>query len=260
VVLSNSGYDSGTTINGGVEDDYGSAVGDHVFNGGTLVASGGGIISSALFDYTGQALIESGGTMISGIANQSGNNQQLNAIIDVINGGTAEFTQIFYNNVMQIASGGTDISATISGSASAAPQQPFGALLVVQSGAVAISDSIEASGKEEVFGVASNTVVSGVGAEIVTSDGGMVIGATVLLNGVLDVFGSGTAIGATIDSGGYENVGNSGIDSGAVVSSGGTFNVLAGGTAFYTHVLAGLSAFSVTPIRAGSPRRYPLTQ
>ena len=169
-----------------------------------LVLSGGeqdvfGTASSTTLLTSGTQVVFSGGTA-SGVL-VSGGHQ------DVY--GSATNTNLVFNGVyaLQIVKSGGSASLTTVGN---------GSFQTVDSGGSAISASVLSGGEQDVFGTASNTVISNGGTEYVFS-GGTASGTVVLGGGTTVVSSGGTELSPVISGGKLE------LAAGAVLSGSVTF-------------------------------------
>jgi serralysin len=229
-VVASGNTNSGTTLNGGTQLDYGTA-------SGTTVNS------------NGVQYVETGGTANSTTVNSGGvQNDYGTASGTTLNGGdqyvhgSASGTVVSTGSIQDILAGGTASSTTIN---SGGAQYDNG---------TASGTTVSGGGIEYVFsgGTESGTTVSGGGAEYVFSGGtstsatlnggdqyvyGSASGTVVSTGSIQDILSGGTASSATINSGGaqYDN----GTASSTTVSGGGIEYVFSGSTASGTTLSGG---------------------
>jgi autotransporter passenger strand-loop-strand repeat protein len=220
-----SGVASETTISsGGTQtiDLYGSAL-------DTVISSGGieilylGAIASGVTVLNGGELVLAGGA-VSGLTLSNGGIE-----IDVAVSSGATVTGVLVSGAIPevILSGGSAIDTDIVSSGDQ----------TVYFGGVAISTTISEA-YQDIYGVASNTIVSGSGAGQYVYSTGVALD-TIVDSGAGQFLYSGTASDTTISSGGYQTLYYGGTASGTVVSNGGDQFIDYEGTATGTVVSAG---------------------
>ena len=231
------GIASGTRVNGGEEDVFGSAVDVVVSGTGVQIVGAGGISFDTVIlphndtDFIdNREFVSSGGvasgTMVTGVG----------AALSVYDGGTTVSAQVLSFGLTDL-SGGTAIATTLVGSESY-QQLYVGTAIgtIVSSGAAenvfsgTTSNTIVLSGglQENDGGVTINTKISNGGTGTVTNFG-LASGTQIFSGGVLNV--GGTASGTIVFGGGLESVTGGGA-SGSIVTSGGTQTISAGGMAY----------------------------
>ena len=259
---------SGTAVsNGGVEIDYGSAVGTVVSSGGvasvleatsahgvesraTILAGGlleigsGGEGHATMLagkEYVEEFSVASGTTVMSGGRSYDFALGSATATLLSSGGvqyvyGVASGTTVLAGGDESIESGGTGEAARLAGKED------------VEAGGVASRTAISGGGVANVLGVADLTTVSNGGEEVVR--GGVASGTTVLSGGV-DFVLSGVAEATTISGGGRAAV-KSGAETDATVDGGASLTVSAGGTVSGTLTLAGGTATVYGAVAAGA--------
>jgi autotransporter passenger strand-loop-strand repeat protein len=235
---------SGASLSGATIGSGGLAV---VFSGG--VATGANVQSGALVASSGVLLFQSGsieplGNIVSNLAITSGTGafilaggETVSALISspdgfinpstnvVFAGGTASASQVQYKGYETVETGGTAISAAVSGGTE-----------IVLSGGLALATEISLGGLAVSGGTASATVQLSYTVSDTVYSGGTAIG-TVVNGGDEIVEAGGTALGATVSRGGYEIL-SGGVASGVTLPAG-TELVDAGASAIGTEVSSG---------------------
>ncbi|TWC06727.1 autotransporter passenger strand-loop-strand repeat protein [Bradyrhizobium macuxiense] len=155
---------------------------------------------------------------------------------------------------------GTAINTTVTGS---------GSIQYVGSGqycgsATAISTTLIAGGEQIVWGggvyspIASNTVISSGGAEIVSS-GGIARTTVISAGGTETVMAGGIASSTVISSGGTEVVSSGGTASGITVNSGGTLIIVAGASVTGVTSNGGTVVIESAPVTVSSGSSYTVS-
>jgi fibronectin-binding autotransporter adhesin len=132
----------------------------------------------------------------------------------ISSGQTDTGDSVLAGGTLIVSSGGTISNTVVDGGSPANGSLASG---IVDFGGSAVSTTIRNSGAQDVFGVASGSVVSSGGIEYVDS-GGIVSGTTVSSGGGQYVFSTGTAIGTMVKGGAQLNV--RGTTSNVVLSGG----------------------------------------
>ncbi|SED77800.1 autotransporter passenger strand-loop-strand repeat-containing protein [Rhizobiales bacterium GAS188] len=263
IVLS-GGTASSTTLKGGEQDIYGSAIGTDVNSGGFIAVFSGGTASSTtvnsggLYNFSGYAhktTVNSGGFEIdysgaiadSTIVNSGG-------IEYVLSGATATSTTVNSGGLLGLQGGALASGWTISSGGilgikdgyNLSNYQVSDTVLEVRSGGIASGTTIDSGGVEYVQN--SGTDISA----IVNSGGSQYLQAspTIFFSGGSEIFvpgtGAETVSGTIINSGGNEYVSSGGIAIGTSINSGGTATVYDGGTLSGTVVDNGTLIFNLS--------------
>ncbi|QOZ34391.1 AIDA repeat-containing protein [Bradyrhizobium sp. CCBAU 53421] len=272
------GTTSNTTLDGGFQEIFGgTAINTTIENGGYQYVTNDynnnpGAYGSAVASNT--TVTGSGSEQIVGFLGAA------TAVNTVINGGIqyvgyAAFgsagigvtsnTTITSGGIQYIApygyvETGTAVSTTVTGS---------GSIQYVGSGqycgsATAISTTLIAGGEQIVWGggvyspIASNTVISSGGTEIVSS-GGIARTTVISAGGTEVVMAGGTASATVISSGGTEVVSSGGTASGITVDSGGTLILIAGANVTNVTSNGGTVVIESAPVTVSSGSSYTVS-
>ena len=200
---------------------------------------------------------------VFGVDNNATINDGATQYID--QGGIAFNTDVADPGLQVVSSGGTAVSATLSGGIqdvyglATATTVESGGLEIVESGGTASGTVVQAGGTLELLGGAVTPgfkinsggvleIVAGYtlrgyqvapGVTLDVSSGGTASGATVLSGGTLELLGGAVTSGFTLDAGGFLEIGSGYGLSGYQVASGVTVEVASGGTASGVTVLSG---------------------
>src|SRR5205085_2563640 len=172
--------------------------------------------------------------------------------VTIESGGSA-ISMTLLSSTELVRDGGTDVSATLSGSfqdvfgVASEATIDFGDSQLIESGGLAISTMILSGGIETVGagglllvesgGGVQDTIVSA-GGHVIVSAGGVESGA--IITGVLEVFGS--AVFDDVLSGGLEFVGSGGSADIVCIENGGRQTIQSGGRATSTFISSGGSS------------------
>ncbi len=175
---------------------------------------GGTDVKETVFGIVGpgQTLVVSAGVTLTGVTVLSG------GTLDVLSGGAVITTSVAGGGTEIVEFGGLDVSATL-------------------------------AGLEEVFGLASGTVLLGGASQVVEAGG---VTQAVVLDAAAVQTVSGVASGTVVSAGDRQIVASGGVASGTVVSSGGQEIVQAGGTMLVPVISGGgISGGGLVDLQAG---------
>ena len=219
-IIYNSGLAYNTVINSGgyqIISAGGSAINFAIAAGGSQINHGAASNvyisgSSAAFDVAGLA---------SDIAVVD------NGVMNVLDGGTAVYANIYSGGVQNIDNGGTASSSYIAS----------GASQVVSNGGESLRTTVQYGGSMDLHygGVASDTVVNPGGNEAVSGNDY----SASIKGGIQNVYNGGRAREAEVFSNGIQNVRAGGEASGTFLKSGGQQHIYEEGNALSAHIGSG---------------------
>ncbi|HFT0375651.1 TPA: autotransporter outer membrane beta-barrel domain-containing protein [Enterobacter mori] len=199
-----NGVSNGDTIdNGGIQDVSmnGVAKDTIIYRESTQNLSGGAISEGAEFYYGSTQNINKGSTATD-------TELQFDSVQNINDGGTADGTRLFRGSVQNVNDGGVAIDTKLENSGATT----YGGVTQnVNKGGVAIGTEVRYLAKQEVYGEAKETFLTGANANQNIHKGGVATDTTMIGGGTQNVYYGGVSKNSKLDNSGRQHIYSGGL-------------------------------------------------